>query len=61
MWNLLIIASVLVICFFVWMKMDYARRQKKNKRPFRTEDDLESYEKKMKDQDDNPVNFDDAE
>lgn len=66
MWYFVIIISVILIGFFIWMNMDY-RKQKKlsekkhDKQPFRTEEDLDEYGKKMKDGEETVVDFDDAE
>ncbi|MDD3905225.1 MAG: hypothetical protein PHS46_01695 [Candidatus Omnitrophica bacterium] len=66
MWKILVIISVIWVGFFIWAKIDYKRRtsennKKKNKPPFRTENDLKEYGKPMQDEHSNKVDFDDAE
>lgn len=66
MWYaVIIILSVVCIALFVWIKKDYEKQKRKldkeDKPHFRTEDVLEEYGKPMKDEDSNPVDFDDAE
>lgn len=66
MFYVVIILSIACAVFFVWAARDYRKRkreldEKKDKPPFRSEEDLEEYGKPMKDEDYNPVDFDDAE
>lgn len=61
-----IIVGIACIGFFIWARMDYkkkkARRENRaDKPPFRTEDDLNGYEKPLKDKDHSTVDMDDAE
>jgi hypothetical protein len=66
MWNLVIIVAVVCVLFFVWARMDYKKKmagrgEKAYKPPFRTEDDLKSYEKPLKDEEHSTIDLDDAE
>ena len=62
MWYFIIIA-VIIVGFFTWTSINSRNKEKRkreDKPPFRSEEDLEEYNKPMKDQDYNPVDFDDA-
>jgi hypothetical protein len=61
----IIILSVILAGFFIWARADYKKQERKidktkEKPPFRTEDVLEEYGKPMRDQEYNPVDFDDT-
>ena len=65
MWSIIIVAVVCVL-FFMWARMDYKKKKagrgnKAEKPPFRTEDDLKSYEKPMHDKEHSTIDLDDAE
>ena len=65
MWTFIIIISVVWIGFLIWARADYKRRnrdrnKKKQKPPFRTEEDLDKYAKPMEDEHRSRVDFDDA-
>ena len=67
MWYLIIVVlSIILIAFFLWARADYRKQKRKidkaeGKPSFRTEDVLEEYGKPMRDKENNPVDFDDAE
>ena len=67
MWYIaIVILSVILAVFFIWARADYKKQKSKTdetkeKPSFRTEDVLEEYGKPMKNGEQNPVNFDDAE
>ena len=61
----IIIILLILAGFFIWIAMDSKKKNKedgkKDRPPFRSEQDLEEYGKKMEDTEYNPVDFDDAE
>ena len=67
MWYVIIvILSIALAGFFIWARTSYKGQKKeinktKDKPVFRTKDVLEGYGKPMKDNECNPVDFDDAE
>ena len=66
MGTLVIIVAVICVVFFVWARMDYKKKKagrgnRAYKPPFRTEDDLKSYEKPLNDKDHSTIDLDDAE
>ena len=66
MWYIVIILSIICVCFYVWAARDYRARKKeldkeRLKPSFRSEEDLEEYKKPLKDKEHEIVDFDDAE
>ena len=65
MWYVVIILSVICAGFFIWISANHKSgkrklNEKKEKPPFRTKEVLEEYGKPMKDDEQQTVDFDDA-
>ena len=66
MWYIIIVLSVICAGLFIWVSACYKSEKRKlnekqEKPPFRTKDVLEEYGKPMKDDEQQAVDFDDAE